>query len=318
MGDRASNLIIAICCFLCFIELATISTAKIITGYDRHHIFPQQEKMRPYFLQRNIEPHMWVIFLPEKIHDRLNRRWDVSWKSFIAAQPYASREEVFLFAGSLIVSEGIQEYAEHIVDNNGNDTDNKLPLSQLKANIQAKTELLLGPVAAQSLKVAANPVSIASYQLAFEVYSAISSLDEDFRNNSYVKMAIDEYCAAEESFNAGQQDIALQKMGRANYYLGYACFSKAIEYRSDFSKEIASAFSAQDRRYFELAEIYFLRALDLDATIPYARFHLGMTERQLGRKDAARADLLQSLDAFKKANDEDFIAVCYKELELLK
>lgn len=284
-----------------------------------HHLFPQEKEMYPYFIRHGIDPHEWCIVLPIAVHKRLesaNFHWNAKWKVFIIAHPISSQTELFGVASALVVEAGIEAYCKDIVNRYGKKLGKKFPPDNVSKSLLCNLQVLLkNKKLSTAFEKLDQPKTLAAFYLAFETYNIIAALDDDFRNNEYVEKALSQFLLAIESDNAGKTDEARRQLGMAYYLMGYGCFSKGVEYRSDFSKEVADKMSNQSQGYFELAEEYLSRAVTLDKSIPFVDFHLGMAQKQLGETDSARENLQKAMNKFRKSGDLKFLDLCKKELE---
>jgi uncharacterized lipoprotein (TIGR02269 family) len=68
----------------------------------KHHLFPQAQAFRQWFVNRKINIHEWTMLLPKQVHLRIHRGaeggpWNQAWRQFIDANQdrHVSREEVF-------------------------------------------------------------------------------------------------------------------------------------------------------------------------------------------------------------------------------
>jgi RHS repeat-associated protein len=75
--------------------------------WHRHHLFPQRPDLAREFARRGINIHNYTIRIPRSIHEQLHRggprggAWNAAWEDFFNANPSASAEDVFRYAGEL-------------------------------------------------------------------------------------------------------------------------------------------------------------------------------------------------------------------------
>jgi uncharacterized lipoprotein (TIGR02269 family) len=67
----------------------------------KHHLFPQAQEFRKWFIDRGIKIHEWTMLLPEHVHLRIHRGadggpWNGAWRQFIEANRHrpVPREEL--------------------------------------------------------------------------------------------------------------------------------------------------------------------------------------------------------------------------------
>lgn len=77
--------------------------------YVRHHIFPQAQDLRQWFVQQGVvDIHRWTLVIPEHIHRRIHGGgpsgglWNEAWRQFMRSNPRAKPEEIYRHAGELM------------------------------------------------------------------------------------------------------------------------------------------------------------------------------------------------------------------------
>ena len=75
--------------------------------YEKHHIYPQEEKLRLWFESKGINIHEWTLALEVEDHRRIHRGanggpWNAAWRKFRDADEGATKLEIELHAGKLI------------------------------------------------------------------------------------------------------------------------------------------------------------------------------------------------------------------------
>jgi uncharacterized lipoprotein (TIGR02269 family) len=75
---------------------------------EKHHIFPQQEKLAAWFKIKGIDIHEFTILLPRSFHRWLHGggpeggQWNEAWRQFKDENPGATSEEIWKFAFELM------------------------------------------------------------------------------------------------------------------------------------------------------------------------------------------------------------------------
>ncbi|MDY7232455.1 TIGR02269 family lipoprotein [Hyalangium rubrum] len=75
--------------------------------YERHHIFPQAEDLKRWFVRKGIDIHQWTLVLKVEEHRRIHRGanggpWNEAWRRYTRANDGATKQEIELHAGQLI------------------------------------------------------------------------------------------------------------------------------------------------------------------------------------------------------------------------
>jgi uncharacterized lipoprotein (TIGR02269 family) len=75
--------------------------------YERHHIYPQAEDLKGWFVEKGIDIHQWTLALEVEDHRRIHRGpkggpWNEAWRRFRRANRGATKQEIELHAGRLI------------------------------------------------------------------------------------------------------------------------------------------------------------------------------------------------------------------------
>ena len=75
--------------------------------YEKHHIYPQEGKLKLWFEEKGINIHEWTLALEVEEHRRIHRGanggpWNEAWRQFQRAKPGATKLEVELHAGRLL------------------------------------------------------------------------------------------------------------------------------------------------------------------------------------------------------------------------
>jgi uncharacterized lipoprotein (TIGR02269 family) len=53
----------------------------------KHHLFPQAQEFRQWFLDNRVDVHAWTMAIPEQVHLRIHRGangglWNQAWRQF--------------------------------------------------------------------------------------------------------------------------------------------------------------------------------------------------------------------------------------------
>jgi len=75
--------------------------------YERHHIYPQEKRLKEWFESKGINIHEWTLALEVEDHRRIHRGanggpWNAAWWRFRRANENATKLEIELHAGHLI------------------------------------------------------------------------------------------------------------------------------------------------------------------------------------------------------------------------
>lgn len=84
--------------------------------YAKHHIFPQQSSLRPYFNAAGINIHETTVMIPVWLHQRLHRgagggEWNMRWERFFRQNPRANQTQIWNFAWQLTMQYNIPTHA---------------------------------------------------------------------------------------------------------------------------------------------------------------------------------------------------------------
>ncbi len=81
--------------------------------FEKHHIFPQQRELAEWFKFKGIDIHAFTIRLPKSFHQWLHSggpdggQWNAAWRQFKNQDEGASPEEIWRFAGELMIRFGV-------------------------------------------------------------------------------------------------------------------------------------------------------------------------------------------------------------------
>ena len=81
--------------------------------FEKHHIFPQQQRLARWFQSRNIDIHAFTIRIPRSFHSWLHSggpeggQWNEAWRRFIAKNRSATQNDVWRFAFELMNRFGV-------------------------------------------------------------------------------------------------------------------------------------------------------------------------------------------------------------------
>jgi uncharacterized lipoprotein (TIGR02269 family) len=81
--------------------------------FEKHHIFPQQPVLAKWFKSQGIDIHAFTIRLPRSFHQWLHSggpaggQWNEAWRQFQDANRDASPDEIWHFAGELMIRFGV-------------------------------------------------------------------------------------------------------------------------------------------------------------------------------------------------------------------
>ncbi|MFP2900219.1 TIGR02269 family lipoprotein, partial [Corallococcus sp. 4LFB] len=76
--------------------------------FEKHHIFPQEQRLAEWFKERGIDIHQYTIPIPVHIHRRIHGGgpkgglWNQAWREFRETNNTAQAPEIFKHAGELI------------------------------------------------------------------------------------------------------------------------------------------------------------------------------------------------------------------------
>jgi uncharacterized lipoprotein (TIGR02269 family) len=75
---------------------------------EKHHIFPQEQRLKLWFESRGINIHKETMLLDLDTHQRIHKGasggpWNAAWRAFQEAHPGASKEEMYRYARELII-----------------------------------------------------------------------------------------------------------------------------------------------------------------------------------------------------------------------
>jgi uncharacterized lipoprotein (TIGR02269 family) len=67
----------------------------------KHHLFPQAQEFRKWFMDRGINIHEWTMRIPEHVHLRIHRGanggpWNEAWRQFVSSNPGPVPREVLI------------------------------------------------------------------------------------------------------------------------------------------------------------------------------------------------------------------------------
>jgi uncharacterized lipoprotein (TIGR02269 family) len=80
---------------------------------EKHHIFPQQQRLAKWFEGKHIDIHAFTIRLPKSFHAWLHSggpeggQWNEAWRQFAMENPGATTEEIWRFAFELMSRFGL-------------------------------------------------------------------------------------------------------------------------------------------------------------------------------------------------------------------
>nr|WP_239014479.1 TIGR02269 family lipoprotein [Archangium violaceum] len=82
--------------------------------FEKHHIFPQQQRLAKWFASRNIDIHAFTIRLPKRFHAWLHSggpeggQWNEAWRQFMTQnRDIATAEDIWRFAFELMNRFGV-------------------------------------------------------------------------------------------------------------------------------------------------------------------------------------------------------------------
>jgi uncharacterized lipoprotein (TIGR02269 family) len=81
--------------------------------YEKHHIFPQQERLARWFDRQGIDIHAFTIRVPRSFHQWLHSggpdggQWNEAWRQFQDDNPRATAAQMWAFAGELMSRFGV-------------------------------------------------------------------------------------------------------------------------------------------------------------------------------------------------------------------
>jgi uncharacterized lipoprotein (TIGR02269 family) len=93
------------------LRIPCIVTAR--ESYEKHHIFPQQERLAKWFESKHIDIHAFTILLPKSFHTWLHSggpeggQWNEAWREFMRKNRRATTEDIWRFAFELMERFGV-------------------------------------------------------------------------------------------------------------------------------------------------------------------------------------------------------------------
>jgi len=80
--------------------------------HEKHHIFPQEERLKLWFEGQQINIHQYTILIDKELHHRIHKGpgggpWNAAWRKFRAEKPRATAEEMWNHAWKLCVEFGV-------------------------------------------------------------------------------------------------------------------------------------------------------------------------------------------------------------------
>jgi tetratricopeptide (TPR) repeat protein len=153
-----------------------------------------------------------------------------------------------------------------------------------------------------------------SVVIAYEVYDIFSSLDESFHNDEYIGKALISSLTSIDLNERGETENAKRKLGESYFFLGYACFHKMLQYRTEYHKEIADQFSDQSRDLKEKAVYFLKQSVSLNDTIPYGFFYLGEIFLMEDNIPDAQRYFDTAAALFASDNNGEFLQITTKRL----
>ncbi|HYO51836.1 TIGR02269 family lipoprotein [Archangium sp.] len=82
---------------------------------EKHHIFPQEERLARWFESKQINIHAFTVRLPKSFHSWLHSggprggQWNEAWRQFQEKNPGASPERIWRFAFELMSRFGVND-----------------------------------------------------------------------------------------------------------------------------------------------------------------------------------------------------------------
>jgi uncharacterized lipoprotein (TIGR02269 family) len=80
---------------------------------QKHHIFPQAGEFSAFFARVEINIHLYTVVTPRRIHlsdyhgGPGGGPWNHSWRTFMHANPNATRDQIFRHAQNMIIQFGV-------------------------------------------------------------------------------------------------------------------------------------------------------------------------------------------------------------------
>lgn len=80
--------------------------------HEKHHIFPQEERLKKWFESKGINIHEYTMPLLVEVHRRIHQpppggAWNAAWWKYRTEHPDAPKEEIMRYAGQLIYEFGL-------------------------------------------------------------------------------------------------------------------------------------------------------------------------------------------------------------------
>ncbi len=95
-------------------ELRPLCISPPREPFEKHHIFPQQERLARWFKSRHIDIHAFTIRLPRSFHSWLHSggpeggQWNEAWRQFMTKnRDTATAEDIWRFAFELMNRFGV-------------------------------------------------------------------------------------------------------------------------------------------------------------------------------------------------------------------
>lgn len=86
---------------------------------EKHHIFPQEERLATWFEGKGIDIHAFTIRVPKSFHTWLHSggpkggQWNEAWREFRKKNDKANADEIWRFAGELMIRFGVNGHFVH-------------------------------------------------------------------------------------------------------------------------------------------------------------------------------------------------------------
>ncbi|MFP2904023.1 TIGR02269 family lipoprotein [Pyxidicoccus sp. 3LFB2] len=89
-------------------KLLEMAKALASQPREKHHIFPQEQRLKSWFESRGINIHKETMLLDIKTHHRIHKgpnggAWNDAWRNFQEAHIGANQEEMYRYARELII-----------------------------------------------------------------------------------------------------------------------------------------------------------------------------------------------------------------------
>lgn len=292
-----------------FLLVLLFSQVAYSSSYDLHHIFPRS--MSGYFNSIGINPDLWCILLKRSDHMGAQGRgihtmrfivtgglnYVDSWKMFAVANPDGPSSACFAFASLLLSEYGLKGKIKVL---------NYLTKTETGKEINVGSRLINGILTRAKLLAPRIAKNIALLFIAFEAFNFACAADDIFPDEEFIRKAEDAFLESTNIYESNPQ-LASKKLAQAYLYLAISVFSKEMEAKNDFHKEIISRFSNLQEERLRISIFCLERSVRIAPDDPFSQ--LFYSEALFWNKDYSTSlDFAQkALRSFSALNDQEMI-----------